>query len=64
MRPLLLRGPAPYFGPSNGYEPALPENWISSGGADMWMIWAANFAGCAHSLDCSGAYGLNYVGSS
>lgn len=50
----------PYFGPSNGYDPALPENWIGSDGDDMWMIWAANFDGCAQGLDCSGAYGFNY----
>ncbi len=49
-----------YFGPSNGYDLALPENWISSDGADLWMIWAANFDGCASGLDCSGAYGFNY----
>jgi hypothetical protein len=49
-----------YFGPSNGYDPALPVGWISSNGTDMWMIWAANFAGCASGLDCSGAYGFNY----
>lgn len=48
------------FGPSNGYDPAIPENWIGSQGLDMWMIWAANFDGCAAGLDCSGAYGFNY----
>jgi hypothetical protein len=50
-----------YFGPSNGYDPALPVNWMSSGGTDMWMIWAANFSGCTSGLDCSGAYGFNYA---
>ncbi len=49
-----------YFGPSNGYDPAFPENWISSNGLDLWMIWAANFDGCASGLDCSGAYAFNY----
>jgi hypothetical protein len=49
-----------YFGPSNGYDPAFPVKWISSTGTDLWMIWAANFAGCVSGLDCSGAYGFNY----
>jgi hypothetical protein len=49
-----------YFGPSNGYDPALPENWISSNGLDLWMIWAANFDGCAAGVSCTGAYGFNY----
>ncbi|MBV8991364.1 MAG: DUF4185 domain-containing protein [Solirubrobacterales bacterium] len=48
------------FGPSNGYDPAIPENWIAANGLHMWMIWAANFDGCAGGLDCSGAYGFNY----
>jgi hypothetical protein len=47
------------FGPSNGYDPAFPENWIGSNGTSLWMIWAANFHGCAGGLDCSGAYGFN-----
>jgi hypothetical protein len=50
-----------YFGPSNGYDPALPVNWMSSQGTDLWMIWAANFTGCSTGLDCSGAYGFNYA---
>ncbi len=50
----------PYFGPSNGYDPAFPVNWMSGGGTNLWMIWAANFTGCANTLDCSGAYGFNY----
>jgi hypothetical protein len=50
----------PYFGPSNGYDPAFPENWISANGRDLWTIWAANFDGCAPALSCSGAYGFNY----
>ena len=50
----------PWFGPTNGYDPALPENWISPTGTSVWMIWAANFDGCARGLDCSGAYGFNY----
>ncbi len=48
------------FGPANGYDPAIPENWIGANGLEMWMIWAANFDGCAGGLDCSGAYGFNY----
>lgn len=48
------------FGSSNGYDPALPENWISSDGLGMWMIWASNFDGCAAGLNCSGVYGFNY----
>jgi hypothetical protein len=50
-----------YFGPSNGYDPALPVNWMNSSGTDMWMLWAANFTGCTTGLDCSGAYGFNYA---
>jgi hypothetical protein len=49
-----------YFGPSNGYDPAFPEKWISANGQDLWMIYAANFAGCAAGLPCSGGYGFNY----
>lgn len=49
------------FGPSNGYDPAFPVNWIGSDGTDLWMIWAANFDGCSAELDCSGAYGFNYA---
>ena len=48
------------LGPSNGYDPAFPVNWISSNGTNLWMIWAANFDGCTSGLDCSGAYGFNY----
>jgi hypothetical protein len=50
----------PYFGPSNGYDPAFPINWMSPGGTDLWMIWAANFDGCDSGLDCDGTYGFNY----
>jgi hypothetical protein len=50
----------PYFGPSNGYAAGFPPKWISADGRDLWMKWAANFDGCAPSLDCSGAYGFNY----
>ena len=50
-----------YFGPSNGYDPALPVNWMNPNGTDMWMIWAANFDSCSTGLDCSGAYGFNYA---
>lgn len=49
-----------YFGPSNGYDPAFPEKWISANGLDLWMIYAANFDGCAAGLRCSGGYGFNY----
>jgi hypothetical protein len=49
-----------YFGPSNGYDAGFPENWISPNGRDLWMIWAANFDGCASGLNCAGAYGFNY----
>jgi hypothetical protein len=51
---------APYFGPANGYDPAFPVKWISRNGLDLWMIWAANFAGCARGLSCAAAYGFNY----
>ncbi len=49
-----------YFGPSNGYDPAIPTKWISDHGRTLWMVWAANFDGCAAGLNCSGAYGFNY----
>lgn len=48
-----------YFGPSNGYDPAFPVKWISRNGQDLWMIWAANFDGCAQGLRCSASYGFN-----
>ena len=47
------------FGPSNGYGAGFPSQWISSNGQDLWLKWAANFAGCARGLDCSGKYGFN-----
>jgi hypothetical protein len=50
----------PYFGPSNGYDPAIPVKWISNHGQDLWMVWAANFDGCAAGLSCSAGYGFNY----
>jgi hypothetical protein len=50
----------PNFGPSNGYSAGFPVSWISPNGRDLWLKWAANFAGCAPKLDCSGAYGFNY----
>jgi len=50
----------PYFGPSNGYDPGIPLGWISRSGHDLWLKWAANFAGCDAKLTCSGAYGFNY----
>jgi hypothetical protein len=48
-----------YFGPSNGYDPAFPVKWISQNGQDLWMIWSANFDGCAKGLMCSASYGFN-----
>jgi hypothetical protein len=47
------------FGPSNGYGASFPSQWISRDGRDLWLKWAANFAGCAKGLDCSGKYGFN-----
>jgi hypothetical protein len=47
------------FGPSNGYGAGFPSQWISRDGHDLWLKWAANFAGCARGLDCSGKYGFN-----
>lgn len=47
------------FGPSNGYGAGFPSQWISPDGRDLWLKWAANFAGCAKGLDCSGKYGYN-----
>jgi len=47
------------FGPSNGYGAGFPSQWISPNGRDLWLKWAANFAGCAKGLDCSGKYGYN-----
>jgi hypothetical protein len=47
------------FGPSNGYDAGFPSQWISRDGRDLWLKWAANFAGCAKGIDCSGKYGLN-----
>jgi hypothetical protein len=48
------------FGPSNGYGASFPIKWIGADGRDLWLKWAANFDGCAPSLDCSGGYGFNY----
>lgn len=50
----------PYFGPSNGYDPELPVKWISDHGHQLWLIWAANFDGCARGLSCAAGYGFNY----
>jgi hypothetical protein len=50
----------PYFGPSNGYDPEIPVKWISDHGHQLWLIWAANFDGCARGLSCAAAYGFNY----
>jgi hypothetical protein len=47
------------FGPSNGYGAGFPSQWISRDGRDLWLKWAANFAGCAKGLDCTGKYGFN-----
>jgi hypothetical protein len=47
------------FGPSNGYGAGFPSQWISRNGRDLWLKWAANFAGCKRGLDCSGKYGFN-----
>jgi hypothetical protein len=47
------------FGPSNGYGAGFPSQWISRDGRELWMKWAANFAGCAKGLDCTGKYGFN-----
>jgi hypothetical protein len=47
------------FGPSNGYGAGFPSQWISQNGQDLWLKWAANFAGCSKQLDCSGKYGFN-----
>ena len=47
------------FGPSNGYGAGFPAQWISADGQTLWLKWAANFAGCARGLDCSGKYGFN-----
>lgn len=49
-----------YFGPSNGYDPEFPVKWMSANGQDLWLIWAANFDGCAKGLSCAAAYGFNY----
>ncbi|MBV9682347.1 MAG: hypothetical protein JO046_11195 [Solirubrobacterales bacterium] len=50
---------SPNFGPSNGYGAGFPSQWMSRDGRTLWLKWAANFAGCAKGLDCSGAYGFN-----
>jgi hypothetical protein len=67
---VILEGPSPSgpfsfvtrsseFGPSNGYGAGFPSQWISRDGRDLWLKWAANFAGCAKGIDCSGKYGFN-----
>jgi hypothetical protein len=51
-----------YFGPSNGYAPSIPIPWqgpLRAGHQDVWVIWGANFWGCAQGLDCSALYGMN-----
>jgi hypothetical protein len=50
----------PYFGPSNGYDPAIPIKWISNHGRTLWLIWSANFDGCAAGLSCVAGYGFDY----
>jgi hypothetical protein len=47
------------FGPSNGYDPGFPPQWISANGRDLWLKWAANFDGCSPGLNCGGRYGFN-----
>ena len=47
------------FGPSNGYGAGFLSQWITRDGRTLWLKWAANFAGCAKALDCSGGYGFN-----
>jgi hypothetical protein len=47
------------FGPSNGYDPGFPPQWISVNGRDLWLKWAANFDGCSPGLNCGGKYGFN-----
>ncbi len=70
---VILEGPSPWgpfsfvasskrFGPSNGYGAGFPSQWISRDGQDLWLKWAANFAGCDKDLDCSGKYGFNVAG--
>jgi hypothetical protein len=49
-----------YFGPSNGYGAGFPISWISRNGRQLWLKWAANFAGCWAGLNCSGGYGFDY----
>jgi Domain of unknown function (DUF4185) len=49
------------FGPSNGYGAGIPSQWISRDGRELWLKWAANFAGCARGIDCSGKYGFNFA---
>ena len=34
--------------------------WISGNGLDLWLIWSANFDGCASGLQCTAGYGFNY----
>ena len=57
----------PYFGSGNAYGPSFPVQWqgpLRPAGQDVWMIWAANFAGCGSPslvpVDlCQGVYGMN-----
>ena len=59
--PFSFVGTSREFGPSNGYGAGFPSQWISRDGRTLWLKWAANFAGCAKGLDCSGGYGFNVV---
>lgn len=58
---------SPYLGSGNAYGPSFPVQWEGprkQDGQDLWMVWAANFAGCGKpSLvpadRCQGLYGMN-----
>jgi hypothetical protein len=58
---------SPYLGSGNGYGPSFPVQWEgprTPAGQDLWMVWAANFAGCGKPLlvsadQCQGVYGMN-----
>jgi hypothetical protein len=58
---------SPYLGSGNGYGPSFPVQWEgprTPTGQDLWMVWAANFAGCGKPLlvpadQCQGVYGMN-----
>jgi hypothetical protein len=58
---------SPFLGSGNGYGPSFPVQWEgprTSGGQDLWMVWAANFGGCGKPQlvpadQCQGVYGMN-----